>query len=345
MNFIEELRNLSTKIEEQKGIVENEEQTKAAFIDPFILKVLGYDIFDPLEVVREAKGGTGTKQGEKADYAIKKDDEVIMIIECKKCGADLTDAHTKQLYRYFSFAHARIAVLTNGVLYQFYTDLEKPNLMDTKPFLEFDMLDIQQQLVQQPLVNELKRFTKSAFDLESILAAARDLKYTNEIKRTVIKHLKPPSEDFVKFLLSRLDIKGQKQSEEIQEFTDIVTRVLNHVFDPDPPPPNVPLYVTMQDGTVIAEKEAVDTFIKTIEKLGVDEAAKTAKEHKIFAHKGRNVYLISDDKDSEGLPQRKLGAYWIATRSSSPDKKRILDQIAAGLGVEMTVIATPKPRH
>lgn len=340
MDFTEKLRDLSIHIAKEKDCATTEAKTKSALVIPFI-EFMGYNSKSLTEVEPEFE--IRTKQGEKVDYAIKKDGEVIMIIECKKYGSDLTDAHISQLSGYFVFIDAQIAVLTDGGRYQFYTDLEKSNFMDTKPFLEFDLLDI-----QQPLVNELKRFTKSAFDLESILAAARDLKYTNEIKRTVIKHLKPPSEDFVKFLLSRLDIKVQKQSEEIQEFTDIVTRVLNHVFKPDPPPPpppDVPLHVTMQDGTVIAEKEAVDTFIKTIEKLGVDEAAKTVKEHKIFAHKGRNVYLISDDKDSEDLPQRKLGAYWIATRSSSPDKKRILDQIAAGLGVEMTVIATPKPRR
>lgn len=130
---------------------------------PFI-NLLGYDVFNPTEVVPEFTADVGTKQGEKVDYAIFKDDEVIMLIECKKYGADLSEVHTSQLYRYFSVAHARIAVLTDGVLYRFYTDLEESNIMDTKPFLEFNMLD-----VQPPLVSELKRFTKPAFDLNEPL--------------------------------------------------------------------------------------------------------------------------------------------------------------------------------
>ena len=196
MDFIEELRNLSTTITKDKDAIQTEEATKNACVMPFI-NLLGYNVFNPKEVVPEFTADVGTKQGEKVDYAIVKDDEVIMLIECKKYGEDLSNAHTSQLYRYFSVVHARIAVLTNGVLYRFYTDLEETHKMDTKPFLEFDMLDI-----QPPLVNELKRFTKSGFDLDATLTAASDLKYTKEIKQTMIEQLEAPSEDFVRFFLS-----------------------------------------------------------------------------------------------------------------------------------------------
>lgn len=224
MDFIEQLQNLSARIEKQKDIIETEEATKTAFVMPFI-NLLGYDVFNPTEVVPEFTADVGTKQGEKVDYAIFKDDEVIMLIECKKYGADLTDAHTSQLYRYFSVVHARIAVLTDGVIYQFYTDLEESNVMDTKPFLEFNMLDI-----QQPLVNELKRFTKSAFDLELTLTAASDLKYTKEIKQTMVEQLDAPSEEFVKFFLSHV-YSGVRTQPVIQQFTDIVKRALNQFLN------------------------------------------------------------------------------------------------------------------
>ena len=187
MDFIEEIRNLSARIIKQKDVIQTEEATKTAFVMPFI-NLLGYDVFNPTEVVPEFTADVGTQQGEKVDYAIFKDDEVIMLIECKKFGEDLSDVHTSQLYRYFSVAHARIAVLTDGVLYRFYTDLEESNIMDTKPFLEFDMLDI-----QPPLVNELKQFTKPVFDLDKTLTAASDLKYTKEIKQTMMEQLETPS--------------------------------------------------------------------------------------------------------------------------------------------------------
>ena len=224
MDFIEELRNLSSRIEELKEIIHTEEATKTAFVMPFI-NLLGYNVFNPREVVPEFTADVGTKQGEKVDYAIFKDDEVIMLIECKKCGADLTDVYTSQLYRYFSVAQARIAVLTDGVVYRFYTDLEESNIMDAKPFLEFDMLDI-----EPPLVNELKRFTKPAFDLDQTLIAASDLKYTKEIKQTLMAQLEAPSEDFVRFFLSYV-YSGVKTQAVVQQFTDIVKRALSQFLN------------------------------------------------------------------------------------------------------------------
>ena len=224
MDFIEELRNLSVRITRQKDVTQTEEATKHAFVMPFI-NLLGYDVFNPTEVVPEFTADVGTKQGEKVDYAIFKDDEVIMLIECKKYGTDLSDAHTTQLYRYFSVVHARIAVLTDGVMYQFYTDLEESNIMDTKPFLEFNMLDI-----QPPLVNELKRFTKSGFDLDAMLTAASDLKYTKAIKQTMMEQLEAPSEDFVRFFLSYV-YSGVRTQTVVQQFTDIVKRALNQFLN------------------------------------------------------------------------------------------------------------------
>ena len=224
MDFIEELRNLSARIEKQKDLIQTEEATKMAFVVPFI-NLLGYDVFNPAEVVPEFTADVGTKVGEKVDYAIFKDDEVIMLIECKKYGEDLSDVHTSQLYRYFSVVHARIAVLTNGVLYRFYADLEEEHKMDTKPFLEFDMLDI-----QQPLVNELKRFTKQAFNLGETLIAASDLKYTKEIKQTMMEQLESPAEDFIRFFLSSV-YSGVKTQAVVQQFTDIVKRALNQFLN------------------------------------------------------------------------------------------------------------------
>ena len=220
MDFIEEIKNLSAGIEKQKDLIQTEEATKTACVIPFI-ELLEYKVSNLTEVVPEYIADFGTKQGEKVDYAIFKDDEIIMLIECKQFGTDLADVHASQLYRYFSVLHARIAILTDGDLYQFYTDLEEPNKMDYKPFLEFNMLDVQQQWV-----NELKRFTKSAFNLDAILTAASDLKYTKEIKRIMTEQLEAPSEDFVRFFLSSV-YSGVETPSVVQQFTDIVRRVLN----------------------------------------------------------------------------------------------------------------------
>jgi hypothetical protein len=198
MDFIEVLQSISSKISKQKNLINTEEATKNAFVMPFIT-ALGYDVFDPSEVVPEFTADVGIKKGEKVDYAIKQDGKIIMLFECKCCNGSLDDRHISQLYRYFSVTEARIAVLTDGIVYRFYTDLEESNKMDSKPFMEFNMLDI-----QEPLVIELKRLTKQAFNLDAILTVANELKYTREIKHILNDQLNAPSEEFVKFLAGQV---------------------------------------------------------------------------------------------------------------------------------------------
>ena len=231
MDFFEELRSLSAKIAKQKDLIKTEEATKIAFVMPFI-NLLGYDTSDPVEVVPEFDADVRKKQLEKVDYAIFKEQQVIMLIECKKCGENLS-VHTSQLSSYFvATPDVHIGILTDGVLYQFYADLERPNIMDETPFFEFNMLGI-----QQPLVNELKRFTKAAFDLDQILTAAKDLKYTKEIRHVIGQQLNSPTEEFVRFVLSALDYKGTKTKTVVQQFTEIVKRALNEFIKEQHPQP------------------------------------------------------------------------------------------------------------
>lgn len=199
MEFTERLNALSNKIKQQTGIIITEEATKTAFVMPFIHNVLGYDVFDPSEVTPEFICDVGTKKGEKIDYAIMKNNEVQILIECKKNGEPLNINHASQLFRYFHVTNARISILTNGQVYRFYTDLDAPNKMDEKPFLEVDLLDIDENIIP-----ELNKLTKSSFDLESIINAAGELKYVSQIKKVLHNQLNNPEDDFVKFFASRV---------------------------------------------------------------------------------------------------------------------------------------------
>ncbi len=225
MDLIDSLKNLSAKISKQKDIIATEEATKNAFIMPFIA-ALGYDVFDPTEVVPEFTADIGTKKNEKVDYAIMKDGIPQMFIECKKAGASLDYEYASQLYRYFATtSNTRIGVLTNGIVYQFYSDLEEKNMMDKKPFLEFNLLD-----VQEIWVNELKNLTKSRFNLDEILSAASDLKYMKETKRILGEMLINPSEDFVKFFLNEM-YTGTKTIKVIQQFTEVIRKSFNQFIN------------------------------------------------------------------------------------------------------------------
>lgn len=199
MDFLEKINNLSNKIRQQLNDIETEEGTKNAFVMPFIHNILGYDVFDPREVKPEFVCDIGTKKGEKIDYAILKDSEVQVLIECKKIGDSLNINHASQLFRYFHVTNARISILTNGQVYKFYTDLDAPNKMDEKPFLEIDLLDIDENYIP-----ELRKLTKAAFDIESIINTAGELKYVSQIKKLIASQFSAPEEEFVKLFASRV---------------------------------------------------------------------------------------------------------------------------------------------
>lgn len=193
LDFIEKLRNLATRIEKQKDRIETEEATKQAFILP-VIQFLGYDIWDPDEVVPEFTADVGTKKGEKVDYAIMRDGKPIILMECKKASVELDQSHMSQLYRYFSVVEARVAILTNGIQYHFYTDVDHANKMDSKPFLEMDMLNLQENQVAQ-----VKKMAKDSFDVENMLSSAAEPKYTHKTQKILAKQLEDPDEVKVVF--------------------------------------------------------------------------------------------------------------------------------------------------
>ena len=247
---------------------------------PFI-KLLGYDVSDLTEVVPEFTADFGTKQGEKVDYAVFKDGEIIMIIECKKFGTDLSDDHTAQLYRYFSVTHPPVAVLTDGALYRFYTDLEKSNVMDIKPFFEFNLLDI-----QESLIDELKRFTKSAFDLNAIHGVAIDLKYTKEIKQILAEQLKTPTEEFVQFFLSSV-YSGIRTQTVVQQFPGIVKRAMNQFLSDQ-------IDQRLQSGANNGETSEESAEIEELDGSTVDKV-ETYSKHQTSKSKSKGLIVTFPD--------------------------------------------------
>ncbi|WET69788.1 type I restriction endonuclease [Sphingobacterium sp.] len=190
------LEQLHQRVGSLKDQIKTEEATKNAFVMPFI-QILGYDIFNPTEVIPEFICDIGTKKGEKVDYVLKKDNEPILIIECKH-WKEKADAHNSQLHRYFHVSKARFGVVTNGHTYNFHTDLEKPNIMDEKPFFTLDLSNLKDSNLKI-----LEKFTKNGFHLEGILDSAEELKYIKAIRKEFERELQEPSDEFVKLLVSK----------------------------------------------------------------------------------------------------------------------------------------------
>lgn len=220
MAFEDALADMAAKVKQYGATLSTEEATKTAIIMPFISRVLGYDIFNPSEVVPEFVADLGLKKGEKIDFAIVKDGDVQILIEAKKIGEELNLAHAGQLVRYFHTSNARISILTNGQHWHFFTDLDRPNVMDEKPFLRLDLLNIDPYTLP-----ELKKLTKDAFDLDSVLLAAEDLKYVSALKRTVAELFAQPSDDFVRLLASRV-YEGSLTAKVRDLFTGLTQKAL-----------------------------------------------------------------------------------------------------------------------
>lgn len=195
------MEDFEAKIEELSGRSKSgerhaitEEATKTAVIMPFI-KALGFDVFNLDEVIPEFIADFGTKKGEKVDYAVKIDGKIAMLIEAKSISVNLGDAQYTQLFRYFSVTDARLAILTNGREVWFFADTEEPNKIDKKPFFKFDL-----QNHDSEQVAELSRFQKDKFEIEKIIEAASNLKYTRDAANFLTRQLDDPDDEFVRFI-------------------------------------------------------------------------------------------------------------------------------------------------
>ncbi len=216
MDFKDQIKILGERVTKLKDQIATEEATKNAFIMPF-LQSLGYDVFNPTEVVPEFISDIGLKKGEKIDYAIFKDKVPIILIECKHWNQNLS-IHDGQLLRYFHVSKAKFGLLTNGITYRFYSDLVDANKMDEKPFLEFNISEIKDNQIE-----ELKKFHKSYFDADSIANTASELKYSIELKQLLNQELNNPSPEFVKYFTKQV-YQSSVTAKVLEQFTNLIKK-------------------------------------------------------------------------------------------------------------------------
>lgn len=279
-DLAERLRELRNRISSQLESIKTEEAAKNAIIMPF-LAALGYDVFNPGEVVPELVADVGMKKGEKVDYAVKRDGKIVMLIECKWSGRDLSVENASQLFRYFTVTEARFAILTNGLVYKFYTDIDAPNKMDASPFFTFDLNEFEDGHVE-----ELRKFTKQSFDVEAILGSAARLKYSQQIKQMMAAELAKPSEDLVRLFASRI-YGGRLTSAVREEFQELLKSSLNEFIrervsdrlksalraeDQTPPIPSVLDSATALAQDATAADDAIETTAMELEAFAIIKA-------------------------------------------------------------------------
>jgi hypothetical protein len=189
MAFTDDIAKVAEQVRRKAEVVSGEEAAKMALILPFF-STLGYDIFDPTEVIPEYVADFATKksgQMEKVDHAISINNTIVMLVEAKACDKR-PETHDGQLRKYFNALHsAKVAIVTNGIEYRFFTDLRRENMMDDEPFFIFNILNSDPKQVEN-----LKLFHRDNFNPLKIKRDAEEMVYLTGMTQLADNLLRSP---------------------------------------------------------------------------------------------------------------------------------------------------------
>lgn len=219
MPSYKEVEALASRAAELREYITSEEGSKTSLVLP-MLGALGYDVFNPKQVTAELTADVGIKRGEKVDYAIMGSGKPKLIIECKKIGDPLGPKAISQLFRYFTSLRVKFGVLTDGIIYQFYTDMDTPNIMDNTPFFEFNLL-----AYTQVDLEFLDRFRKGCLtgQMKSLVRECKRRKLVSLVRDT-IRYSVGASEEFIEDIKTTL-AKTNLASVTKRELEGLVNRV------------------------------------------------------------------------------------------------------------------------
>lgn len=253
MEFADKLKEFCVRVKNLRTRIKTEEATKTSLIMPFF-SLLGYDVFNPLEFIPEYTADVGIKKGEKVDYAIvDKKQNPIILVEAKFCGENLSK-HGGQLFRYFATTSAKFGILTNGIVYQFYTDLEEQNKMDKTPFLIVNLLSLKDNEIPY-----IQKFEKSSFNISTVTTKANELRYNDNIRQFLLKQLSAPDDGFIAYVMSDI-YKGRKTQRVIEDFRPLVKRAFAQIVNDkanERLKSAIDTEVETQDKNIIAEPKAI----------------------------------------------------------------------------------------
>lgn len=193
MNLFESVAKIKDIATHALHAITTEEATKTALILP-MLSALGYDIFNPYELIPEMDCDL-SRGGDKVDYAISINGSIRIIIECKHHTCNLS-VHAPQLMKYYAASEAKCGILTNGIEYWFYSDTVKQNIMDKEPFLKFNILEMGNDVIE-----ELHMFSKERFNDEAIQGYIRETELRDKIIKSYRSNVTKMSDGFIELIL------------------------------------------------------------------------------------------------------------------------------------------------
>lgn len=220
-----QLIELANKIKKYKNDIKNEEHTKTAFILPF-LRILNIEVENPRQVIPEygADIAVKTKRLEAVDYAIIKNNNPILLIECKSCTLNLKKDDILQLSHYYHTTETQFAILTNGIIYEFYSDFKKSNVMDHEPFLKINLLE-EANLNCNENLEFLNLLDYKTFDSKQIYQYLNSQKAIQYIQQRIDDEVSNPSLEFIQLLTKDLNLNFNEV-----EYSNIIQDIFNKKF-------------------------------------------------------------------------------------------------------------------
>ncbi len=260
-----------------------EEAAKHALVLPFLHYVLCWNIFNSFEVVPEFVADIGLKKGEKVDYALFKEGKLAFIMECKMPGAKLERDHSSQLFRYFTALTAcKIAILTDGIRYLFYTDSDNPNVLDDSPFFVIDFT--KPELI---MIEELKHFTREFLNLDNLAETANHLKYSESVKAYLVRQLETPTDEFVRLLINASDANAKVTTKNIDIMRGIVRKSLHNLIQN-----KVHQALKTSQSGAAQEQHSLEVNNGAVSSEASNQAASAAKEIVTTAEEWEGFYTV-----------------------------------------------------
>jgi hypothetical protein len=324
------IRGLASRSVQLMDICHNEESTKLYLVLPFI-GLLGYSYSDPSEVFPEYDADFGSKYANRVDFVVLRSGQPIVAIECKKVGADLTEARG-QLRGYFnSLPTAKLAILTNGVLFEFFVDSVEPNLMDDEPFLTLDLPTISRGKIPDEVIEALEQLRKGVFDPAAIAELAHIQLTRKRLRATLVAEASAPSEEFCRCVLQKAGVKNVRKAAIDRYYAPMIKTAISEALI-------LPVVRHL--------REASADEVSAIENLGdpPQRVITTERELSIFAYVRRRLaFLVQEEKEFNAIEDieykdyiGKLIIYYGRER-----KGRLFDYIEGPEGCDKFVFPEP----
>ena len=298
------------------GIANSEAQTKTTLIEP-LLQCLGYVPRDPEQVTLEVP----TEVGGKIDYVLTGEANTKIAVEAKRRGVNLSEKEINQLRSYFTFSEAVAGVLTNGVDYWLFTDLDKTNVMDAAPYNRVDVNHLTDNDI-----HHLETLTRSQVRQSAVHEQAQRERYRKLVNEIVDQELGSPSQEFLRLIGKKAGISPLRKAH-LKLLKPLVGEAIvrNRGNGPPPPPPPPPpptsdtLQVTLFGETIPAEtyRQILISVVAELQNRHPDFAERVLKDP--FVKESRKwQYISNDEKDLSPSHQKvKVGRYFLDVNFSA----------------------------